>query len=114
MIYREIDSDGRTIERVIEVPSDWGMFSYQGNKSLQEKAEKLLSDVSESRDDSAAIERAFKRYLGGYRRMCLSKTMSEAADTMVSDLVYDFAKLVAKALDLNYDFVDRAWAKYSF
>ena len=90
------------------VPKDWGMFTSQGNKSLRLKAEKFVTKVTEEKSLGKQL-RDFADFLKSWRRMANAKTMKEALDTAVGDVVYEFVMGVAKQLDIEKKHIDNVW-----
>lgn len=94
-------------ERELKAPTDWSMYTTKGNKSLQNKAEKLLEKVEKTDSTSKRIE-AMLSFLRSYRRMEKTKTIREAGDTAVRECVWYFFRKVCEVLNIK-DSADDLW-----
>ena len=79
----------------IEVPKSWGMFTSAGNKSLEKKAQRLKDDVIKANKELVPELKAFAKYIKAWRSLGNTKTMPESGDTVVRELIWDFAEKVA-------------------
>lgn len=94
-----------TEECELVAPKYWGMFTAQGNKSLQNKAKNLIKKLDEGKDP----EQSILAFLRSYRRMSQSKNLSEAGDTEVRECVWMFLLKAGNAVDLSNDVLDYLW-----
>ena len=94
--------------QVKRIPSDWGMFSGDGNRSLTAKAEGLIKKLEKAISPSQ-VDNALKAYLRSYRRMSSTKTMSEASDTAVREGVWGFFLKVCYSYGLSHTEADNLW-----
>lgn len=86
--------------KILRAPKNWGMFTSEGNKSLEKKAERLLTKLESSKSTSIQIS-ALLSFLNSYRKMGNSKTMREAWDTAVRECVWDFFKKACTSIGLG-------------
>jgi hypothetical protein len=96
------------VEKTVTVPSEWGMFSSAGNRSLKKKAEGLVAKI-EKADSRSKMASAFLAYFKAWRRMADTKTMSEAGDTAVRESVWCFACNVGMAVGFDSYRLDEIW-----
>lgn len=70
-----------------ETPREWGMFTSAGNRSISCKADRLVADLANyvRRPD------AFRRFFRSFKKLYGTKTMGEAGDTAVREIVLGFA-----------------------
>jgi hypothetical protein len=109
LFYKEVNYRIPETKQVeLKVPRDWGMFTPQGNRSLRLKAEKLVNKVKEN-DSTLARLNAFVEYFKSYRKLSNTKTMSEASDTMVRELVWSFAVVVGRCVGISDSTLDNLW-----
>lgn len=106
LTYRKrINTPPFYVDKELRIPEDWGMFTKQGNKSLEKKAELLVKKIEENKD----YEESIFSFLRSFRRMHTSKNMSEASDTEVREQVWSFLKKVCSAINISEDIADYFW-----
>jgi hypothetical protein len=91
-----------------KIPTDWGMYTSAGNKSLSTKANRLVSEIEAAKDTLSKM-RSFENFFKGWKRMADSETMDEAGDTAVRDEVWGFALSLGKAKDINQSIINDVW-----
>ena len=106
---RERDNNFRVIRetrerqtRTLEAPTEWGMFSAAGNRSLTKKAETVIRKAEKAMERPygerhKAINAALVSFLAGWERMGYSKSHGEASDTAVRECVGHFHDTVLRA-----------------
>lgn len=90
------------------IPKDWEMFTSGGNRSLRLKAEKLVEKVSKETDTLKRLKH-FANFWKSYRTMSSSKTMAEADDTAVREIVWDFSRRVGKCFGIDEHTLNTLW-----
>jgi hypothetical protein len=109
LFYKEVNYRMPETKQVeLKIPRDWGMFTPQGNRSLRLKAEKLVLKVKENESTMARLN-AFVEYFKGYRKLSNTKTMSEAGDTMVREMVWSFAVALGRCVGVSDSVLDNLW-----
>ena len=108
LTYEKQDYSFKTKTVELRIPKDWGMFTSAGNRSLRQKAEKL---VEQCKTTDSLIERLkfFRDYFKGYRSLIGTKTMGEAGDTAVREQVWCFAMDLGKCLRIDSKTLDDLW-----
>lgn len=122
---RDRDSYGRVIretrERVtreVFAPADWAMYTAAGNRSLRQKAERLLAKVEKiwASDASfparqAKVKAALVSFLASWERMGRSDSYAEAGDTAVRECVGSFHDQIVRATYGDEWGCDREWER---
>lgn len=90
-----------------DVPKKFGMYTYQGNRSIRNKFIMLIKKLNDRKDHQEAFESFMKSYIKMYN----SGTMGEAADTAVREAVLDYAEGVARVYGINDYIVSNTFEK---
>jgi hypothetical protein len=90
-------------------PNDWGMFTTKGNNSLRRKAERLIMDMESANGQISKEVKVFAKFFRSWRKMSNTKTMGEASDTAVREMVWDFALQVARNHGIDSATLDNVW-----
>ena len=94
--------------REVTVPSHWGMYTSAGNKSIMKKAQKLVNRIEGEKKYTKKLD-LFGAFFKGWRKLQNTKNMSEASDTDVREQVWGFACIVAKAVNVDEESLDKIW-----
>ena len=100
LTYIETNTINRTQAKTLIVPKDWEMYSSAGNKKITNIAQKLFNSL-EADESYKNYVKQVTSFVKAYTKLSSFKTYSEASDTMVRELVYDFLEKVEQCLGYN-------------
>lgn len=80
----------------------WSMFTSAGNKSISNKAQKLIDRINVAKTDKQ-IKKALHMFLRSYKQMYSTKTMGESNDTAVREVVFGFYEEVIDHSGIDID-----------
>jgi uncharacterized lipoprotein YajG len=90
---------------------EWGMYTPQGDKSLEKKAQLLINKINKA-NTIHEICYAIGLFVKSYRRMSKTKTLAEASDTEVRNVVFSFLEKVCKDVGIDSYHLESIWDMY--
>lgn len=100
---------------VVEIPKKWGMNTPPANQTMTRKAQTLVNNVVKVEGKNGSYVdylSCLERYFQSYDKTCVNnKICSEGKGEEVSANVYNFAKEVAKAVNVSESTLQDIWQK---
>lgn len=95
----------------MEIPENYGMFTNQGNKSIEKKFLLLIKGLDEKEEYSDKIKE-FEKFIKKYVRMFETKNFGESFDTAVREVVWGTLCNICKEYNINIETIDDIWKEY--